>query len=313
MGLTVMDIGSAILIVLGLALFESITSIDNAIINAEILQGMQPQARRWFLTWGILIAVFVVRGVLPWLIVWVMTPGLGPWDALTASITGEAAALEAIRASAPILLMGGGVFFIFLFCHWLFIEPKKIGIPVERIIARQGAWFYAVVSLALTVIVWFALQRSEMLAFGAVVGSTAFFITHGFRKFAEEQEARLLSGEAHLSDLGKILYLEVIDLTFSIDGVVGAFAFTLSVPLILIGNGIGAVVVRELTVYGVDRIKKYVYLKNGAMYSVFVLGCVMLAHGFGYHVPEWFTPLATFLIVGYFFFKSRWRIRSASE
>jgi hypothetical protein len=306
-----MDITSAIFIVLGLALFESITSIDNAIINAEILQNMTPWARRWFLTWGILIAVFVVRGVLPWLIVWVMTPGLGPWDAFTASLTGDPAALKAIQDSSPVLLMGGGVFFVFLFCHWIFLEPKKYGLPVERIIARQGAWFYAVVSIALTVIVWFALRKSAMLAFGAVVGSSAFFITHGFKRYAEEQEAQLLSGEAHMSDVGKILYLEVIDLTFSIDGVVGAFAFTLSVPLILLGNGIGAFVVRELTVYGVDRIKKYIYLKNGAMYSVFVLGCVMLAHGFGYHAPEWFTPLATFLIVGYFFFKSRWQQKKA--
>jgi len=306
-----MDIPSAILIVLGLALFESITSIDNAIINAEVLQGMQPRARRWFLTWGILIAVFGVRGLLPWLIVWVMTPGLGPWDAFTASLTGDPVALKAIQDSSPVLLMGGGVFFVFLFFHWIFLEPKKYGLPVERIIARQGAWFYAVVSIALTVVVWFALDDSPMLAFGAVVGSSAFFITHGFKRYAEEQEARLLSGEAHMSDIGKILYLEVIDLTFSIDGVVGAFAFTLSVPLILLGNGIGAVVVRQLTVYGVDRIKKYVFLKNGAMYSVFVLGCVMLAHGFGYHVPEWLTPLATFLIVGYFFFKSRWQAKKA--
>ena len=306
-----MDIPSAILIVLGLALFESITSIDNAIINAEVLQGMQPRARRWFLTWGILIAVFGVRGLLPWLIVWVMTPGLGPWDAFTASLTGDPVALKAIQDSSPVLLMGGGVFFVFLFFHWIFLEPKKYGLPVERIFARQGAWFYAVVSIALTAIVWFALDDSPMLAFGAVVGSSAFFITHGFKRYAEEQEARLLSGEAHMSDIGKILYLEVIDLTFSIDGVVGAFAFTLSVPLILLGNGIGAIVVRQLTVYGVDRIKKYVFLKNGAMYSVFVLGCVMLAHGFGYHVPEWLTPLATFLIVGYFFFKSRWQAKKA--
>jgi hypothetical protein len=306
-----MDISSAIFIVLGLALFESITSIDNAIINAEVLQTMQARARRWFLTWGILIAVFGVRGLLPWLIVWVMTPGLGPWDAFTASLTGDPVALKAIQDSSPVLLMGGGVFFVFLFFHWIFLEPKKYGLPVERIIARQGAWFYAVVSIALTAIVWFAMDDSPMLAFGAVVGSSAFFITHGFKRYAEEQEARLLSGEAHMSDIGKILYLEVIDLTFSIDGVVGAFAFTLSVPLILLGNGIGAVVVRQLTVYGVDRIKKYVYLKNGAMYSVFVLGCVMLAHGFGIHIPEWLAPVATFFIVGYFFFKSRWQAKKA--
>ena len=132
-----MDITSAILIVLGLVLFESITSIDNAIINAEVLQTMQTRARRWFLTWGILIAVFGVRGLLPWLIVWVMTPGLGPWDAFTASLTGDPVALKAIQDSSPVLLMGGGVFFVFLFCHWIFLEPKKIGLPVERIIARH--------------------------------------------------------------------------------------------------------------------------------------------------------------------------------
>ena len=300
---------SSMLVVIGLALFESITSIDNAIINAETLGTMRPRAQRWFLTWGILMAVFGVRGVLPWLIVWVMTPGLGPWQAFTASLTGDHTALNAIRQSAPVLLMGGGVFFIFLFFHWIFVEPKKYSLPVEPIIARQGAWFYAVISTLLTVVVWFALDRDPMLAFGAVMGSTAFFITHGFRRHAEEQEKALQSGEKHLSDLGKILYLEVIDATFSIDGIVGAFAFTLSVPLILLGNGIGAVVVRELTYYGVERIKKYAYLKNGAMYSILVLGVVMLAHGFGIDVPEWVSPLTTILIVGYFFLKSYWRAR----
>ena len=300
---------SSIVIIIGLALFESITSIDNAIINAETLATMQPRARRWFLTWGILLAVFGVRGVLPWFLVWIMTPGLGPWQAFTASLTGDPAALTAIQKSAPVLLMGGGVFFIFLFFHWIFIEPKNYGLPFERIMARQGAWFYAVVSILLTIIVWFALERNPMLGFGAVMGSTAFFITHGFRRYAEDQEHRLLSGEGHLSDIGKILYLEVIDMTFSIDGIVGAFAFTLSVPLILIGNGIGAIVVRQLTYYGVQRIKKYAYLKNGAMYSILVLGIVMLAHGFGFYVPEWISPLATFLIVGYFFLKSLLKVR----
>jgi uncharacterized protein len=265
-----MDITSAFLIVFGLALFESITSIDNAIINAEVLATLQQRARRWFLTWGILIAVFGVRGVLPWFIVWIMTPGLGPWQAFTASLTGDPAALKAMQESAPVLLIGGGVFFVFLFFHWIFWEPKKYGLPVERFMGRQGAWFYAIVSIFLTAIVWFALDVKPMLAFGAVVGSTAFFITHGFKCYAEDQETLLLSGKNDFSDIGKIIYLEVIDMTFSIDGVVGAFAFTLSVPLILIGNGFGAIVVRQLTLYGVDRIKKYVYLKNGAMYSILI-------------------------------------------
>jgi hypothetical protein len=304
-----MTITTALLTIAGLILFESVTAIDNAIINAEILATMRQRARRWFLTWGILIAVFGVRGILPWLIVWVTTPGLGPWDALTASLTGDPAALQAIQESSPLLMMGGGIFFIFLFFHWLFLEPKNYGLPTERFIARQGAWFYAVVSVLLATIVWFALHDSPMLAFAAVVGSTAFFITHGFRQHAEEQERRLMSGNGGISDVGKILYLEVIDLSFSIDGVVGAFAFTLSVPLILIGNGIGAIVVRQITVYGVERIRRYAYLKNGAMYSILVLGCVMLAHASKIHVPEWVSPLATFFIVGYFFWLSQRRIK----
>ncbi|MCU0598433.1 MAG: DUF475 domain-containing protein [Desulfobacterales bacterium] len=308
-----MDITTIAFTISGLVLFESITSIDNAIINAEVLTTMGQRARRWFLTWGILIAVVGVRGLLPWLIVWVMTPGLGPWQAFTATIVNDPAVLKAIESSAPVLLIGGGVFFIFLFFHWLFMEPKKFGLPGESFFLRQGAWFYAIVSTILMMVVWFALKKDSMLAFGAVVGSTSFFITHGFKRYAESEEERLLKGDSHLSDLSKILYLEVIDSTFSIDGVVGAFAFTLSVPLILLGNGIGAIVVRQLTVYNLDKIKKYVYLKNGAMYSVLVLGFVMLAHGYGIHVPEWVSPAATFLIVGYFLFLSWKQVRKDTK
>jgi len=307
------DITTVILTILGLAVFESITSIDNAIINAEVLATMQARARRWFLTWGIAIAVFGVRGLLPWLIVWVMASGLNPWQAFTATFTDDPAAQKAIQDSAPILLMGGGVFFIFLFCNWLFQEPKKFGLPGEDFFARQGAWFYAVVSVALLLIVWFALKKDPMLGFGAVVGSTAFFITHGFKRYAEAQEERMLHDQTSMSDIAKILYLEVIDATFSVDGVVGAFAFTLSVPLILIGNGIGAIVVRQLTIYNLERIKRYIYLKNGAMYSVLVLGFVMLAHAYGIHVPEWLAPVATILIVGYFFGKSWYHARAAAR
>ncbi len=304
-----MHIASAILIICGLALFESVSGVDNAIINAETLSKASRRARKWFLTWGILFAVFAVRGVLPWLIVWMATPDVTAWQAFAASLSGDPAAAKAIQENAPTLLMGGGVFFIFLFLQWIFLEPKEFGLPLERFVARQGAWFYAISSVFLAVIVRFALDVGPMVAFGAVIGSTAFFITHGFKTYAEQQEQLLLSGERRLSDVGKILYLEVIDMSFSIDGIVGAFAFTLSVPLILIGNGIGAIVVRQLTYHGVRRIKRYAYLKNGAMYSVLVLGVLMLGHAFGFDVPAWVSPVATFLIVGYFFVRSVRRAR----
>ena len=98
---------------------------------------------------------------------------------------------------------------------------------------------------------------------------------------------------------------EVIDSTFSIDGVLGAFAFTLSVPLIIFGNGLGAVIVRQLTISNISRIKRYPFLKNGAMYSILVLGSIMMADAFGMHIPQWLSPLVTFATIGYFFWKSK--------
>jgi len=298
-----LDFISIFLIIAGLCLFETINSIDNAIINAEVLATMQPKARRWFLIWGMLIAVFLIRGVLPWVIVWAVLPSLGPIGALTATFSSDPQVHEAIETSAPILLIGGGTFLVFLFFHWLFLEPKHYGLRGERFFMRQGVWFFAIVSILLTIIVWFALQRHPLMAFGAVVGSTAFFITHGFKENAAQAEKELM--REGLSDVSKILYLEVIDATFSIDGVLGAFAFTLSVPLILIGNGLGAFVVRELTIGNIERIRKYVYLKNGAMYSILFLGSIMLLDSFGFHIPSWLSPVITFSIVGFFFFKSR--------
>ena len=293
-----------IIIILGLALFEIIISVDNAIINAEVLSTTSKKARKWFLLWGFIIAVFLVRGVLPWLILWANNPGLGPIGSFMASFSSDPSIAEAIEESAPILLIGGGTFLVFLFFHWLFLEPKHYGLIGEKLIHKHGVWFFAVVSVLLAAIVWYAIKINPLLAFGAVVGSTAFFITHGFKENAEQAEKRMLEGSEGMSDLSKILYLEVIDATFSIDGVLGAFAFTFSIPLILLGNGIGALVVRQLTISNIENVKKYKYLKNGAMYSIFALGVIMLADSFGMHIPNWFSPVITFAMVGYFFYKS---------
>ena len=298
-----MDFLTIFLTVAGLIVFETVNSIDNAVINAEMLATMGKRAKRFFLTWGIFFAVFVVRGILPWLIVFVTIPSLGFIGSFTATFSNDPSVTEAIRSSAPILLMGGGVFLMFLFLHWLFLDKKYFGLPIEKFFFAQGVWFYAVVSILLATIVWYAIKLDPLLAFGAVVGSTAFFITHGFRERAEIKERAFVHRGA--SDVSKVLFLEVIDLSFSIDGVLGAFAFTLSVPLILLGNGVGAIVVRQLTISNIERVKRYVYLKNGAMYSVFFLGTVMITEAFGGHIPDWLTPVMTFIVIGYFFWKSK--------
>lgn len=293
-----------ILTVLGLCLFEVISSIDNAVINAEVLGTMGKKGRKWFLLYGFFFAVFVVRGLLPWAIIWATVPSLGPIGALTAAFSNDPSVHTAIELASPILLLGGGIFLVFLFFHWLFLETKNFGLKHERFFQKNGVWFFAIVSILLAVVVWNAIKINPMLAFAAVVGSTAFFITHGFKENAEKGEKALLSSDNKMSDLSKILYLEIIDMTFSIDGVLGAFAFTLSVPLIILGNGLGAFILRKLTISNIDRIKKYVFLKNGAMYSIFVLGIVMMADAFGVHIPSYVSPLLTFAIIGFFVFKS---------
>lgn len=298
-----MDIFSAVFTVVGLALFEAVSGVDNAIINADVLKTMRQRARRFFVTWGILFAVFIVRGLLPWLIVWASVPGLSFFGAFTVMFSHDPRVYESVQMAAPILLMGGGIFLLFIFLHWIFLEDKCIGFHCERIVERHGVWFYSVVSVALSMIVWYALKQNPMVAFGAVIGSTGFFIMHGFRLQAEKAEEEMKT--SHLSDWSKIFFLEIIDLSFSIDGVLGAFAFTLAVPLILIGNGIGAVIVRQLTLANVRHVEKYVYLKNGAMYSILILGCIMISEGFGYHIPSWLSPIMTIGIVWYFFRRSR--------
>jgi len=302
-----MNVVNVVLTVFGLALFEIVSSIDNAVINAEVLATMQPKARRWFLLWGFLFAVFIVRGCLPWAIIWATSPSLGPLGALTATFSGDPKVQQAIEASSPILLVGGGTFLLFLFLHWLFMEQKNFGLRIEPFFQRQGIWFYAAVSILLAFIVWNAIKLHPLMAFGAVVGSTAFFILHGFKQNAQAEEAKLL--QKGRSDVSKILYLEVIDTTFSIDGVLGAFAFTLSVPLILLGNGLGALVLRYLTVSNIETIKKYRYLKNGAMYSILVLGLIMVLDSFNFHIPPWFSPVVTFLIIAVFYYRSKMEMK----
>src|SRR3990167_5106462 len=129
----------AIFTIIGLSLFEAVSSVDNAIINAEVLSTMSKKARRWFLTWGMLIAVFLVRGLLPFVIIWAFNTSLSAGQVFSAAWSSDPLVQESIHKSAPILLVAGGVFLLFLFLHWLFLEDKKIGLPrAEKFFMSKG-------------------------------------------------------------------------------------------------------------------------------------------------------------------------------
>jgi hypothetical protein len=299
-----MGIFEIVIVILGLCIFEIVSSVDNAIINAHILKTLPEKFRKIFLFWGILFAVFVVRGFLPFVIVWLTDPSLSIFEVFGAAFGNNAMVAESLEASKPLLLLGGGSYLFLVFISWLFLEEKNYAFKTEKFIHRQGVWFYAIASIFTTLMVYFSIQVNPILALAGTIGISAFFITDGFKKNAEEKERQMLSGSSHMSAWSKILYLEAIDASFSIDGVIGAFAFTMSIPLIIIGNGLGALVVRELTVKGIDTINKYAYLKNGAMYAVGVLGGVMVLEAFGHEFPFWFIPLCSFAVLAVFLIMS---------
>lgn len=301
-GVSIADI---IVIIFGLSLFEIVSSIDNAVINADVLSGMGQRARHWFLFYGIFTSVFLVRGLLPLLIVYLTNPSVGFIGAFAATFRSSRETIEAIELNKPILLAGGGIFLLFLFLHWLFDQTKYYAFSLERLIhQRYSFWFYSFASVILVFFVWATISPNPIVALGAVIGSSAFFITTGFKENAAKREQELKSSR-RLTDISKIIYLEIIDATFSVDGVLGAFAFTISVPLILIGNGIGAFFIRYVTVHGIVAVKKYLYLKNGAMYSIGALGIIMMFESLGMEVRAWVSPLVTFLIIGWFFYLSK--------
>ncbi len=293
-----MAILQILVIILGLCVFEIISSVDNAIINAHVIKTLPPKYRKFFVKFGILFAVFIVRGILPFVIVWISNPGFSFGQIISFVFHPTSQMQSYVGQSQALLLLGGGVYLFMIFLGWLFMEEKKYAFLVEEFVHKQSIWFYAFASLFFCAVIYFAVKINPILALSATIGSTAFFITDGFKKSAESKEKEMLS--SHMGAVSKILYLEILDATFSIDGVIGAFAFTIYVPLIFLGNGLGAYIVRELTVRGTDVISKFAYLKNGAMYSIGVLGAMMVFEAFGKNLPFWMAPLNTFLLLAIF-------------
>jgi uncharacterized protein len=293
-----------IIIVLGLIVFEVVNSIDNAIVNAHVLKTMSILWRKRFLFIGILTSVFLVRFLLPLFIVWVSVPNISLPDLFSSFAGGNDIAAKAVEAQTPIILTFGGIFLLFLYLHWLFLE-KKEPLFIERYLkAKHGVWFFGLAAVILVLIMYLARANSLMML-AAAIGSATFFILYGLKETAESTEQKLgLNQSANMGDFSKFIYLEVLDATFSFDGVIGAFAFTINLLLILFGIGIGAIVVRQLTVKGIDQVAKYKYLKNGAMTSIGFLGLFMLIEAFGVEMPSFVPIVATLLLVGVAFWMS---------
>jgi hypothetical protein len=292
----------AAFIVAVLALLEISLSFDNAIVNAKVLGRMNAFWQRLFLTLGIAIAVFGMRLVFPLAIVSI-TGGVGPGAVIDMALNRPEEYAQVLTAAHPAIAAFGSMFLLMLFLDFIFAERKiKWLRRLEWGMARLGRLENLTVITALGALALAATFLAGDHA-GAVLlaGVSGVLVYLGITSLTGLFEAGRLAEEHNKASAAKavakagifsFIYLEIIDASFSFDGVVGAFAITNQILLITVGLGIGAIFVRELTIYLVRRgtLAQYVYLEHGAHYGVGVLALILLA-SLKYEIPELVTGL----------------------
>lgn len=293
---------SFFLIGLVLAVLEISLSFDNAIVNAKKLQDMCPVWQRRFLTWGIAIAVFGMRIVFPLLIV-VIAAKIGPLEALKLAIWNPTRYAEIIADAHLSIAAFGGAFLMMVALSYFIDEGKDIdwihGLECRlRRCASVRGLEIALVLLVIMIFAWL-LPDTDMATFlfSAIAGLLTFLLVEVLGHILDAQSEA--SSLARTGGLGAFLYLEVLDASFSFDGVIGAFALTQNLFLIAIGLGIGAFYVRSMTIMLVEKqtLAHLRYLEHGAFYSILMLSLVMFAQSI-WHIPELFTGLIGVLLMG---------------
>lgn len=286
-----------------LCVIEITFSFDNAIINARVLKTLSPFWQQLFLTVGVLIAVFGMRLVFPIALV-AVTAGISWQSVIDLALNQPAAYQTAIESAKPIITAFGGSFLLMLALHFLFDQKRKtFWLPFELPLVRMKShWLPAVITLMLTI--GLALVPNHPDARGAlmagIVGLMTYLVMHGLSEAVSHNKT--LTSSKHkvgLAAFWTFLYLEVLDASFSLDGVIGAFAVTSDVIIIAAGLGVGAFWVRSLTIYMVRKgtLDHYRYLEHGAHYTIFLLAIFMLVSLF-VHLPEAFPGIIGIVIIG---------------
>ncbi len=299
---------STTFIVAVLAVLEVSLSFDNAVVNATVLREMEPAWRRRFLTWGIAIAVFGMRIVFPLLIVAIVAR-IDPWKALVLSATRPEEYSRIIASAHVSVAAFGGAFLLMVgFKHFLDQDKDVHWIPmVERPLTYVGR--VEAVGLGLVLLALWAvggwLPEHERYAFlvAGIFGLLTFILVDGIAAVLDP--ADVVVGTARRSGAAAFLYLEVLDASFSFDGVIGAFALSNNLFVIAIGLGIGAMFVRSLTIMLVERgtLTEYRYLEHGAFYAIIALGVIMFVEAVT-PIPEVVTGLVGAVLIGLSFFHS---------
>ncbi|MBM4206513.1 MAG: DUF475 domain-containing protein [Gammaproteobacteria bacterium] len=283
----------AVYIALILAVLEVSLSFDNAVVNAAVLKKMSVRWQHYFLTWGILIAVFGMRLILPVLIVSVAT-GIDFVAVAKMALEDPATYSHHLESVHVEIAAFGGMFLLMVFFAFILDDSKELHWlgHVEERLSTLGRLKAIEVILALSLLLimrqWLPDVIRERALVAGISGLILYVIVDSFSElFEDEQDDTDVADIMKKSGLMSFIYLEILDASFSFDGVIGAFAITQDVIIIMLGLAIGAMFVRSLTVYLVNKgtLDQYVYLEHGAHYAIGVLAGIMLL-SIRYHISE---------------------------
>jgi uncharacterized protein len=298
LGLVLYYLGwQAAFVALMLVIIELTFSFDNAIINARVLMQMSKFWQKMFMTVGIFVAVFGMRIVFPILIV-MFSSGL-PYDqVINLAFNNPEKYAEVLESAQPSIAAFGGMFLLMLALHFFFDVTREVQwfSRIERPMQAIGRkWLHAIVCTVLLVAIVLvpANEHAQQVLVSGLIGIGMYLLIHGASELftyqhnkAEKRAGKKLQ-RAAAAGLASFIYLEVLDASFSFDGVIGAFAVTKDVVLIAAGLGVGALWVRSLTLFIVHKrvLSTYRYLEHAAHYVIAALACTLLI-GLFFEIPE---------------------------
>jgi hypothetical protein len=302
---TLSGMAEVLWIVAVLTVLEVSLSFDNAVVNATVLQDMDPVWQKRFLTWGMVIAVYGMYIVFPLAIV-AVAAGLGPVETVRLSLN-DPVAYERIVSSAHLGIAGfGGAFLGLVGLQFFFDKDKEV--HWIAVVEEWASAFSALPALEIVVVLlalwgvsnWLSPPDALRFLIAGVFGVIAFVLVEGLGEVLHDRDERLKAAGAIVKrGLGGFIYLNVLDASFSFDGVIGAFALSNNMVVIALGLSIGAMFVRSLTLLLVEKgtLAEYRYLEHGAFWAILALSAIMLVSA-RYEVPETLTGLIGAALIG---------------
>ncbi len=273
----------ALYIVTLLAVLEISLSFDNAVVNAKVLETMEPKWQERFITWGIPIAVFGMRFIFPIVIVAVAS-GLGIWETFILALNEPHEYHKTLVSVEKLIFAFGGSFLLMVFLSFIFDtdrEEKWISsIEDSKLLEKMGRVSSSNMMISITIgLIITSITTNYEIALAYFAGALLYSLIASLDDIFNTNGVR--------SGIIGFLYLEVLDASFSFDGVIGAFALSSNIFIIMIGLGIGAMFVRSLTIYMLknETLTEYRYLEHGAHYAILALALIMLVKIF-FHIDE---------------------------